>query len=132
MDDLFIDHFAKKLTPKAQQVFVCLSRHCNRSGETIISIRKMAELLGISPMTVQAAIKELTLCQLVAQKQSSVLCQIRCYTVLSPSTICANSQLIEGSRNYEGSGDFKNRVEENQKAIAKVREALAQKGIVKK
>src|SRR5712671_1027821 len=65
--DAFIDSEAKSLTVYAQVVFVALSRHANRKGETWVGVRKLAEELGISKNTVVKAIKELSVSHLVVR-----------------------------------------------------------------
>ncbi len=68
IEDEFIDKYAKNLSLKAQAVYICLKRHCNREGHAKIGIRKIAKELGISKNTCQKAIKELQLSQLVGQR----------------------------------------------------------------
>lgn len=68
IDDEFIDNYAKSLSLKAQMVYVCLCRHANGEGKTTIGCRRIAKKLGISKNTVNEAIKELQVSQLLGRR----------------------------------------------------------------
>lgn len=67
IDDDFIDVKAKDLSIYAQMVFIALSRHTNKNGETFVGYRKIASLLNISKTTVQKAVEELEAYHLVVR-----------------------------------------------------------------
>lgn len=59
IDDNFVRNDAKNLTVYQQTVFLALSCHVNRFGETFIGCRKIGELLNINKNTVNKAINGL-------------------------------------------------------------------------
>jgi len=59
VEDDFIDNYAKKLSCKAQIVYICLKRHANNQAISSIGSRKIAEKLGIDRSTAKLALQEL-------------------------------------------------------------------------
>ena len=100
IEDEFIDIYAKSLSLKAQAVYICLKRHCNRQGQTTIGIRGIAVKLGINKDTASNAIKELELSGFVGQRKNKL-------SGFSPYTVLQFQTEVSGSVGHKELGIIK-------------------------
>lgn len=70
--DDFVRQHAKHLTPYDHSIYMALSSHVNKAGETFIGCRKIAEELGVNKNTVARSIENLIAYGLVIRLQEII------------------------------------------------------------
>lgn len=106
IENEFIDEYARNLSIKAQCVYMCLKRHCNKKGETTIGVRGIAERLGINKSTACDALKELELSGFTVQRKNKL-------SGFSPYTVRNLRTDVSGSTVHKELGIIKEPIKSN-------------------
>ncbi|MEI8360785.1 MAG: helix-turn-helix domain-containing protein [bacterium] len=143
--DAFVRKLARDLNTSDHSVFMALSSHANRNGETFVGYRKIAEEMGLNKDTVVKSIKRLKAYGLVVRLDKKINGQVsflKLITVLfeqgQPSEPVVHKEVIKENFKETVSNNFKSKEgsgfvdgidwEKRRRILAEMRENVAKLG----